>query len=376
MLAVERGGDFLGDSGSGAPADDWSASLALAMALISFCSETLYGATSFGPAITFNVGWQICFLLHLCDGTLTSVAVNMMKMELCVACLQITCLRRKVDPWLALAISLPCCSFMALGQALMLSLDGPWLKRALGAILLLMALQRVGANCGSHSASEGRPAPAGLDLTSPKVMCSICFWFSAAGLMGGITTVAGPPMMLFVSYHQHELDLLTWRASNAVLRLLLNLSRASVFIADGRLEFHSRPLEMAMVGGGCAGLLLGNRLARCFKGAASLHWWMVSLLLFASVLMVAAGSSEEVQRDASLAVGVTAAVFGATGAGAALWTRWCRSARSEKINPTDRESPADALTISSTAPSLNTALLNNAVGESCHPATQSTSIPT
>ena len=50
------------------------------MALISFCSETLYGATSFGPAITFNVGWQICFLLHLCDGTLTSVAVNMMKM--------------------------------------------------------------------------------------------------------------------------------------------------------------------------------------------------------------------------------------------------------------------------------------------------------
>eukprot|EP00662_Eupelagonemidae_sp_cell21_P054449 gene54449-44993_t len=47
------------------------------MALISFVSEGLYGATSFGPAITFNVGWQVCYLLGLSDGTLTSVAVDM-----------------------------------------------------------------------------------------------------------------------------------------------------------------------------------------------------------------------------------------------------------------------------------------------------------
>eukprot|EP00662_Eupelagonemidae_sp_cell21_P028823 gene28823-23320_t len=54
--------------------DPW---LTLAMALISFVSEGLYGATSFGPAITFNVGWQVCYLLGLSDGTLTSVAVDM-----------------------------------------------------------------------------------------------------------------------------------------------------------------------------------------------------------------------------------------------------------------------------------------------------------
>ena len=51
--------------------------LTLAMATISFVSEGLYGATSFGPAITFNVGWQLCYMLGLSDGTLTTVAINM-----------------------------------------------------------------------------------------------------------------------------------------------------------------------------------------------------------------------------------------------------------------------------------------------------------
>ena len=164
--------------------------LALAMGLVSLCSETLYGATSFGPAITFNVGWQICFLLHLSDGTLTSVTINMMKMEVVVACLQIVLLRRLIDPWLALAISVPCCACMALGQTLMISLDGVWLKRALGCVLMLMALQIVWANCGSCPPPEDRQPPRGLDLHRPRVLLSIFFWFSAAGLMGGITSVA------------------------------------------------------------------------------------------------------------------------------------------------------------------------------------------
>eukprot|EP01047_Picozoa_sp_COSAG01_P089507 COSAG01_NODE_21593_length_894_cov_2.238994_1_plen_83_part_10 len=43
-------------------------SLTLAMALISLLSEGLYGATSFGPAITFNVGWQVLYMIGLADG--------------------------------------------------------------------------------------------------------------------------------------------------------------------------------------------------------------------------------------------------------------------------------------------------------------------
>eukprot|EP01047_Picozoa_sp_COSAG01_P076056 COSAG01_NODE_13232_length_1616_cov_2.297297_2_plen_198_part_00 len=144
-------------------------SLTLAMALISLLSEGLYGATSFGPAITFNVGWQVLYMIGLADGTLTTVVsvrqasrrqpasqpassreisaaplptrvglmavlvgaqtVNMTVMETMSAAMQCIVLWRLVDPALLLATALPCCGFIVLGQLLMLQLDGVWCVR-------------------------------------------------------------------------------------------------------------------------------------------------------------------------------------------------------------------------------------------------------
>ena len=92
--------------------------LALALAVTSFVSETLYGATTFGPAITFNVGWQVCYMLGLSDGTMTSVAVELTVMEIMSAALQIVILRRSIDVWLSAAIAVPLCIFTAVGQAI------------------------------------------------------------------------------------------------------------------------------------------------------------------------------------------------------------------------------------------------------------------
>eukprot|EP01045_Picozoa_sp_COSAG04_P017835 COSAG04_NODE_1607_length_6175_cov_6.046906_2_plen_307_part_00 len=199
--------------------------LTLALSLLSMLSEGLYGATSFGPAITFNVGWQVCYMLGLSDGTLTSVARDMTVMESASAALQILLLRKLVDPRLALAISLPCVITTYLGQLLMIQLDGPLLKLSLGVILLGMTAQRVAANCGASAPKADRPDPVGLDLRRPRTLLSILFWFGTAGLMvshpapaavfepaadvglrgsvqGGVTGIGGPPMMLFVSIHQ------------------------------------------------------------------------------------------------------------------------------------------------------------------------------
>lgn len=44
-------------------------------------------------------------------------------------------------------------------------------------------------------------------------------------MMGGITSIGGPPMMIFVSIHADELDLAAWRGTNGVLRVLLNAAR-------------------------------------------------------------------------------------------------------------------------------------------------------
>ena len=325
-----------------------SPELCLGMAVICILSEALYGATSFGPAITFNCGWQILYLMGIGDGTLTTVAIHMTVMETFSAALQCLLLRKLADPWLLLATSGPCCVCIFIGQYLMIALDGVWLKRALGLILFIMMLQRVWANrhlglpCGSGPAghpaaglSEQRHAEkttgareqrkvrcGGLDLCRTRTLLSTLFWFSMAGALGGITSIGGPPMMLFVSIHADELDLHTWRGTNGWLRLLLNVSRGIVFLLEDRFDFAQRwPLDVGMILGGWVGLVSGNFAARYLKDASSLHWPMTLFLSYAAVSMGVAGSGDQLQRNVSLVSG-GAALFAAVLVGvSALWRR-------------------------------------------------------
>ena len=60
----------------------------------------------------------------------------------------------------------------------------------------------------------------------------------------------------------------------AVLRLLLNLARAAVFIQAGRFSLSQTwPLDMGMISGGWLGLICGNACAHFFRDATALHWW-------------------------------------------------------------------------------------------------------
>jgi hypothetical protein len=270
-------------------ATDWR--ICVALGLLSFLAEGLYGASSFGPSITFNVGWQVCYLMGLGDGSMTQVAAHLTIMEASSAALQTFHLWDSIDWPLVVARSVPCCTFIALGQWLMILIDrtpsgGDWLKRSLGILLFLLWLKRVRAllsqraqpasqpasqpaRCGDklvspdgsmssallpcHSttrdatppinddrtaASAREPtdsdsytvplpgaespppppppppsmvAPATpepkarskfkLDVYEPAMLRSILFWFSLAGLMGGLVTMSGPAMMIFLSIH-------------------------------------------------------------------------------------------------------------------------------------------------------------------------------
>ena len=282
------------------------------MSITSLLSEGLYGATTFGPAITFNVGWQICYLLGLADGTLSQVTLHLTIMETASALLQCGLLRRQIDVRLALVQAVPLCSLIAVGQVFMFRLDGPWLKRSLAAVLLVMVVQRIWAH-QQRPPPRDRPPPAGLDLRRPRVLGSVVLWSSAAGLMGGVTSIPGPPMMMLFSIHQADIELDAWRGASALLRLLLNLSRGAVFVAVGRVHpTQSWPLDVSMVVAGWAGLLAGNWLSRSFRDARSLHWWLVVYLLYAVGMMAVAGSGRTMQRDASLALGAAAALALAT----------------------------------------------------------------
>jgi uncharacterized membrane protein YfcA len=318
--------------------------LLLALGLSAFISEALYGATCFGPAITFNVGWQVCHMLGLSDGTLSTAAVELTIYETTSAALQALFLRRHICPHFVAVISIPLCGFTVLGQILMLRLDetasgSASLKRVLGGVLLLLAAQRGGAlwvqwkrrrrTLDDDDAVTGRnlPAPAADSPNPPpmrhfwtaRIQFCTFVWFSAAGIMGGLTSVGGPPIMVWVSLFAHLLHFDSWRASNAATRLLLNLARGAVLACQGRVRLdRSYPSAITMILSGWLGLLAGNRLAPLFKNTDMLQAATLLFLVCGAVLMEAAGFPESIQQPVSLGVGGVAVLCASIAALASL----------------------------------------------------------
>jgi hypothetical protein len=289
--------------------------LAAGMALTSFASEANFAATSFGVAITFNIGWQVLYLMGVGDGSISTLALDMSCMEVFVSIVQAIVLRKWLCSRFALALSGPVCLGLYVGQKLMFVLDGPWLKRSMAAIMLAMAMHRV----WSHSTRRLRSAPAGstpgeaatstappLDSGSSDIMVSLLLHASVAGLMGGLTTVAGPPLMLFVARHGHRLPFDQWRGAVTAMRLLTQLPRLLAYGQEGRFPREvSVELTGVMVSGGLLGLLCGNQMAPWFKNDTDLlFWYTLHLLAFGCTLLAVADSP--VQGVVSAGVGMAA----------------------------------------------------------------------
>ena len=335
--------------------------LCLGMGLTSVFSEGMYAATTFGPAITFNIGWQICYMLGLSDGRLTEVALNMAYAEVCSGALQVVLLRRSISLPLVAAIVIPGCGFLVFGQLLMLHIEGgftegsAWLKRSLGGVLLLMFAQRILALA---LAARRRPAePTNLQgsgrLEPPppppvpmarfftwRVQLSTFWWFGLSGVVGGLTSVQGPPIMMWVSIHAADLNFDAWRGSNAVLRVAINVTRLFIFAVRGRIHIdETYPLALSMVGGGCVGLLVGNRAAFIFRDTATLQAATLVFLLCGAVLMEAAGFGDAVQEPVTFAVAGCAALAALLALLRCAWRRASRriviryNARNEALLP-------------------------------------------
>lgn len=63
----------------------------------------------------------------------------------------------------------------------------------------------------------------GLDLTNGRVLLTIVLTFSSSGLMQGLYSIAGPPMMVFVTYWEAKLEIHQWRANAVIYRILANV---------------------------------------------------------------------------------------------------------------------------------------------------------
>jgi uncharacterized membrane protein YfcA len=145
----------------------------------------------------------------------------------------------------------------------------------------------------------------------------------ASGLMGGLYSVAGPPLMVMVA--SYNLDHMRWRGTSAVFRLFLALARVTAFgtahIGRGGTSLYSWddwPLYTVMIAASAAGVVLGNAAAPLVPVPIAKRS-ILALLMSASVLMLVSGSGvvwEEVGLGVVLAIGVV-------GTAGAAW--WCRS---------------------------------------------------
>ena len=248
-----------------------------------FTAEFFYGLTTFGVAITFHIGFHLSHLAGLTEGTVRAVVVGLALPDAAVALVQSLRLWRECAWALLLLGSVVLLVSLTAGTALLLVVgDSPWLKRVVGLLLFVLALERI-VNHGTPR--EPRPiAGMVLNLRDGRVLRRILCCFSAAGLFGGMVGVAGPPMMLFVSYSAASLSISTWRATSALLRLVLSSSRLTFFIVTHEVDLGSIAAlghHALTICGALGGLATGNRLSHrmrpevidglilCFLGAGS-----------------------------------------------------------------------------------------------------------
>lgn len=318
--------------------------LTFSMGITAYFAELMYGMTSFGVAICFQMGWQISHLCGVGDGEVQSAVLNLSVVEIFTGAVQVALLSGRID-WLLLLSVIPWqCGSVLLGGSLQGAIHNLWLKRSLGIFLLLVAVQRLFqerrssdrlqmdrqnyANSSERVDSEihefhkledsdsaarasERHMAKVLNVKSLQMQIQIALFFGLSGVLGMLFGVSGPPLIIFFSLHDDHLDRDVWRATSALLRVIFTGFRLLYFYYgglitfDGQTEFASYTV---MVISGLLGLVSGNYIAPHVKDA-DFRYLLLSLLTSGSLLMLSSGW-DTVQRIISMLILVCAVVSG------------------------------------------------------------------
>eukprot|EP00808_Paulinella_micropora_P017848 g46420.t1 len=128
----------------------------------------------------------------------------------------------------------------------------------------------------------------GLPLCAPKVLSSLVLAFSGAGIMNGLFSIGGPPMMLFVNYWRKHIDLHQWRAAGNLLRVVGQIVQF-ISLWKGGVRFVYVGSYALLTFAGWMGLLFGNHLAKGLNPTI-FAWYILAFLFSSGVIMVVADS--------------------------------------------------------------------------------------
>jgi hypothetical protein len=333
-----------------------AAALTSGLAVTAFIAELLFGLTTFGAGITFNVAIHLLSLLGLVDGTSKSAVLALALPEAVVGVVQAALFFRGLNVGL-LALGIVCfgVSFLPFTQVLFLLNETAlvWVTRGLGLLLLLLAIE---SGVSQHRMHRGHPSwppvepPVGTvpDLVHDRraLLCAVgCF--CGAGGLGGLTGVAGPPLMLYVRWSGRSLSKQTWRSTSSVFQCLLSIARLTYLLAVRALVIATSAdvaSHVAVVAAALAGLALGNRYNRALD-TATLHRLVLCMLVAGSLMLATTGVHP---LDEIAVISLVVAVL--LGCPAWLAQRWLARRRDSQLLSSSFATPSRQ---------LNSSLLNS-----------------
>mmetsp|Transcript_477 Transcript_477/g.1424 ORF Transcript_477/g.1424 Transcript_477/m.1424 type:complete len:335 (-) Transcript_477:73-1077(-) len=245
-------------------------------------AELAGAALGFGPAVLYEISWQLCAVLGLSTGVLETAVWNIVIEDAPCGLLQLYLLRKHFRPKLFALFNAPVLLTLPVGTFLLLRFghsDGA--KNVLGIIFLgIVGLQIWMQRRGPE------PPTKRLEDQSRPVVIAVVAAMGSAGLLRGSLGVAGPPVMVLLLFIQ---------ADRGVWRCLANTTRVTMIFVQGlilgfnnELSLDCWPLYVALMTGGLAGLGIGNMLAR-HVDQATFQRWLLLFLIAGALLMLCSG---------------------------------------------------------------------------------------
>ncbi|CAE8717741.1 unnamed protein product [Polarella glacialis] len=276
------------------------------LAAVSFASAILAefagAALGFGPAILYEISWQLCAVAGISDGQIESAIWNIIVAEALCSFTQLILLRKHFRLRLFVLFNLPMVLMLPVGTQLLGRFGQQrWAKRALGVVLLTVAAVQAFSclRAAGVQASNRRDLQARGDW---RVAAAIAVAMGCSGLLRGFLGVAGPPVMVLLLFF--HCDRSAWRCVGAASRVMMILLQG-VLLGVEDYQPHCWRMYSLLAAGGLVGMGLGNLAAPHIDGAA-FQQWLIILLVSGALLMLSDGNAQ-VSILSAVGVGVAAA---------------------------------------------------------------------
>lgn len=299
-------------------------------------SELAFASLGFGPALLYEISWQLFAVLGLSGGDLEEAVANIVVIEIPCGIAQMVTLRRNFRPRLTVIWNLPFVVALPVGTIILEHYGkNAWMKRALGVFFLSIVALQVYQRKRTASArtGPGRPVPK-LDEEprAPSTLGAMWVALAFSGLSRGLFGVAGPPVMvLMMCYGFAERDV--WRCISTTNRLVTCVVQGAVLASNSDVNKRCWPMYAALMVGGLVGLGLGN-LAAPLVDANAFQRWLILFLAAGAALLICTGfktASAAVALLLGLIFLVAALLPVATALRQTAWGRWRSGPRTAGI---------------------------------------------